>query len=1082
MSPEPLEQTRDLGPGPTGWIARVVRAFLSNRLSILFIVLAALLGGWAVSSTPREEEPQIVVPMADVLVSAPGAGAEEVEKLVATPLERLLWQIDGVEHVYSMSRPGLAMVTVRFFVGQDRERSLVKLHNKISMNQDTVPALVRGWVVKPMEIDDVPILTLTLYSPSLNDHELRRVGEEVLARLAEVPDISRTQVVGGRRREARVELHPGRLATAGLSPLMVRQALMAADAAAQAGAFSQADRRVGVTSDSFLTSATQVGDLVVGAHEGRPVRLRDVARVSDGPEEPTGYARLGFSRRQAGEVGLTPPEGGYPAVTLALAKKKGTNAVSVSRAVLERLEELRRSVIPAGVEVAVTRDYGQTAQHKSDELIHELIFAVLTVVVLMAMSLGWRESLVVALSVPLSFALALFVNHELGYTINRVTMFALILSLGLVVDDPIINVDNIQRHILMGRSSPARATLEAVAEVLPPVILSTLAIMVAFLPLFFITGMMGPYMAPMAANVPLTVGFSLICSLTVVPWLCHLLLRNRAPREAPGQAEHDPTPAWIRRGYRQVLTPFLESRGLRWGLAALIVLGLVGCLALVAARRVPVKMLPFDNKNELQLVLDLPAGSTLEASERAAADFAAYLAGVPEVTSFVTYSGLASPMDFNGLVRHYYLRQGGNVAEVRVNLLPKGRRQQQSHEIALRLRDDLTAIAQRHGVNLKIVEVAPGPPVLSTLVAEVYGPPDLPYAGLIQAAGHLKGVMAGAPLLVDLDYSAEAPRQRADFVLDKEKAALHGVSTQAVLGTLALAVGGDASASLHVAGERQALPIRLTLPLVRRSSLAGLEQLPVATMAGATLPLGELGRFVMKPAEQPIYHKDLKRVVFVHAELAGRAPAEAVLDLQDELKHRPLPGGAWVDWVGEGEWQITVTVFRDLGLAFAAALVGIYILLVVQTNSFLMPLLLMLAIPLTLLGIVPGFWLLGVIASHPVGGYPTPVFFTATSMIGMIALGGIVIRNSVVLIDFVHEALEQGLPLREALLESGAVRFRPILLTALATAVGAWPITLDPIFSGLAWALIFGLFASTAFTLVVIPVSYYAFYNKRKSA
>jgi multidrug efflux pump subunit AcrB len=733
------------------------------------------------------------------------------------------------------------------------------------------------------------------------------------------------------------------------------------------------------------------------------------------------------------------------------------------------------------VEVAVTRDNGRTAQDKSDELIHELVFAVATVVVLMALSLGWREALIVALSVPLSFALALFVNQMLGFTINRVTMFALILSLGLVVDDPIINVDNIQRHIRMGRLNPARATLAAVSEVLPPVIMSTLAIMVAFLPLFFITGMMGPYMAPMAANVPLTVGFSLICSLTVVPWLCYLLLKGLAPKEGPagGQAQHDPTPPWIRRGYRRVVEPFMQSRSRRWVLAGGILLALAGCLALVAGRLVPVKMLPFDNKSELQLVLDMPEDATLEATDRAVRDFERFLAQVPEVTEIVSYVGLSSPMDFNGLVRHYYLRAGGNVADIRINLVAKERRRQQSHEIGLRLRDDLTAIAARHGVKLKIVEVAPGPPVLSTLVAEVYGPPDLAYGQLLDSAAHLRGVMAAQPLLVDLDDSGEAPRLRLDFTLDKEKAALHGVSTQAALATLGLALSGDIPASLHAAGERQPLPIRLILPRQRRSSPADLGQLPVRTATGGTVPLAELGSFVSRPVDQPIYHKDLERVVFVYAELAGRAPAEAVLDLQSELKAKPLPHGSRVDWVGEGEWQITVTVFRDLGLAFAAALVGIYILLVVQTNSFLMPLLLMLAIPLTILGIAPGFWLLGLVGAAPVGGYPNPIFFTATSMIGMIALGGIVIRNSVVLIDFVHESVAQGRGLREALLESGAVRFRPIVLTAMAAAVGAWPITLDPIFSGLAWALIFGLFASTAFTLVVIPVTYYAFYHQR---
>ncbi|MCA1905143.1 MAG: efflux RND transporter permease subunit [Desulfarculus sp.] len=1071
------------GEARLNWVGRIVRAFLSARLSVLFIILAALLGFWAVQSTPREEEPQIVVPLADVFVQAPGASAQEVEQLVATPLERLLWQIDGVEHVYSMSRPGLAIVTVRFFVGQDRERSLIKLHNKISMNQDLAPALVKGWVVKPVEIDDVPILAITLYSGRHDDHVLRRVGEEVLARLAEVPDVSRTQVVGGRQREVRVELDPVRLAGFGLGPLAVRQALAGADVAVLAGSLDQADRSYNLHADSFLASAREVAELVVGVHQGRPVYLRDVAEVLDGPQEAVGYSRLGFSWREQRERGVSAPAEGYPAVTLALAKKKGTNAVRVAEAALARLEELRAEVIPDGVELRVTRNYGQTAQHKSDELIHELFFAVLTVVVLLALTLGWREALVVALSVPLSFALALFVNHLLGYTINRVTMFALILSLGLVVDDPIINVDNIQRHIILGRRRPREATLEAVQEVLPPVIMSTLTIVVAFLPMFFITGMMGPYMAPMAANVPLAVGFSMVCALTVVPWLCHLLLKHRAPgwggAAGPGGAEpQDPTPDWLRRGYARVLGPFLEHRAWRWGLAGGVTGLLLMSLALVPLRQVPLKLLPFDNKNELQLVLDLPEGTTLETSDRAVRAFEDYLAGVPEVTDFVSYTGLASPMDFNGLVRHYYLRQGGHVAEVRVNLLPKERRSQQSHAIALRLRDDLTAIARAHGVNLKIVETPPGPPVLATVVAEVYGPPELSYPELLAAARDLTARLAAEPLVVDVDDSGEAERPRLDFALDKEKAALHGVPAQAVAASLRLALSGEVAATVHAPGERQALPVRLVLPRVWRSSPAGLGHLPLNTAAGPTVPLAELGQFTSQPEEQPILHKDLKRVVFAYAETAGRAPAEVVLALQRQLEDQPLPHRAWADWVGEGEWQITVQVFRDLGLAFAAALVGIYILLVVQTNSFLLPGLLMLAIPLTLIGILPGFWLLNLAAAGSVGGYPDPTFFTATSMIGMIALGGIVIRNSVVLIDFVQESVERGLALEAALLESGAVRLRPILLTAMTTALGAWPITLDPIFSGLAWALIFGLFASTAFTLLVIPVSYYAFYAK----
>ncbi len=1072
-----------------GGLAGMVRPFLTSNLALLLVIIAAGLGWMAIMLTAREEEPQIVVPLADVFVQAPGASAQEVERLVATPLERLLWQIDGVEHVYSMSRPGMAVVTVRFYVGEDRERSLVKLHNKISMNRDMVPKLVKGWVIKPVEIDDVPIVDLTLYSATADDHQLRRVGEELLAHLAEIEDISRATLYGGRPREVRVELDPERLSGFGVTPLMVRQALMGADAALISGEFDRNDRRYTLTSDSFLLDAREVGELVVGVHRGRPVYLRDVAEVYDGPAEPTSYSRLGFSGRCAREKCLGKGPYRYPAVTLALAKKRGTNAVTVSRHILAKLEQLKGSVIPDGIQVRVTRNYGQTAQEKSDELMANLFFAVITVVALLAFTMGWREALVVALAVPLSFACSLFVNYLFGYTINRVTMFALILSLGLVVDDPITNVDNIQRHIILGKRDPLNATLYAVNEVLPPVIMSTLAIIVSFAPMFFITGMMGPYMAPMAANVPLTVAFSAIWALTVVPWLAYNLLKKRSGYQGAGggQKEQKPTgrditPQWVRRGYRALVGPFLRSRFLRYLLGIVIVVMLVGSLSLAAFRLVPLKMLPFDNKNEFQIVLDLPEGTTLERCDQVVRDFEDYLTTVPEVTDYTSFVGIASPMDFNGLVRHYYLRRGGHVADIRVNLLPKDRREQQSHEIVLRIRKDLEAIARRDGVALKIVELPPGPPVLSTLVAEVYGQPYTPYRDLITAGRKLMRLMGHTPMVVDRDTSTEAERYKYNFVVDKEKAALHGVSTGQIIQTLRLAVSGDSSAMIHDPYERQPLPVKLILPRMKRSSLVALSQVPVRTASGKLVPLAELGRFVKKPVDQPIMHKDLKPVVFVYAEIAGRSPASVVMDLKDEVKKHPLGKGIRVNWAGEGEWQITLRVFRDLGLADAAALVGIFVLLTIQTGSFFMPLIFMLAVPLTMLGIMPGFWLLNVFKGSVVGGYPNPVFFTATSMIGMIALGGIVIRNSVVLIEFIQQGVAQGMTFTEAILDSGAVRFRPIVLTAATTALGAWPITLDPIFSGLAWALIFGLFASTAFTLLVVPVTYYALYRKKFAA
>jgi multidrug efflux pump subunit AcrB len=1070
----------EMEPLPSGAISRIVRLFLNTKPSLLFLVFSLALGWAAIFLTPREEEPQIVVPMADIFVQAPGANAEEVEKLVATPLERLLWQIDGVEYVYSLSRRDTAIVTVRFFVGEDRERSLVKLHNKITMHMDQVPPLVRGWVIKPLEIDDVPIVNLTLYSERYSDHDLRRIGEEILSRLSEVEDMSGTQIIGGRRREVRVELNPDRMLGLNVSKLEVQQALQGTDASVTAGTFMRVNQETSITSDSFVGSAEEIRNLVVGVHRGRPVYLRDIALVLDGPEEPETYSRIGFSHYYRKEKGLDARPHTFSAVTLALSKKKGTNAVVVAENILEKLEALKSEVIPHGVEIAVSRNYGQTAQAKVDDLLSSLFFAILTVVALLAITLGWREALVVAVAVPVSFSLALFVNFLFGYTINRVTLFALILSLGLVVDDPITNVDNIQRHIAMGKRRPRLATLFAVQEVLPPVMMSTLAIIVSFSPMFFITGMMGPYMAPMAANVPLTVVFSTICALTIVPWLSYKLLRGLG--ENVGTVEKTVAAPWIENIYRRVINPFLQSRMKRIWLL-IFVLGLMaGSAALALFRFVPLKMLPFDNKNEFQIVLDLPEGTPLEATDRVVRAFEDYLFSVPEVAHFVSFSGTSSPMDFNGMVRHYYLRQDGHLADIRVILADKKRRRQQSHAIVLRLRKDLENIAETHGANMKIVEVPPGPPVVSTIVGEIYGPPDMAYDTLIQEASRIREFMKEEPFVVDRDDSSERPRERLDFVMDKEKAALHGISAVTVIQTLATNSSCVGRMTVHSPDERQCLPVRLVFPRVNRTGSAALSQIPVKTKEGRMIPLAEIGTFVPVPEDQPIYHKNLERVVYVFGEMSGRAPAEAVLDLQAKLKEDPPKDRVHVEWAGEGEWEITLRVFRDLGIAYGAALLGIYILLVLQMDSFFMPLLIMVAVPLTVIGIMPGFWLFNLLFAPPVGGYENPVFFTATSMIGMIALGGIVIRNSLVLIEFVQDALKSGIPLEESILRSGSIRFRPIILTAATTALGAWPITLDPVFSGLAWALIFGLFASTLFSLVVVPVTYYAVHRNRQAS
>lgn len=1070
------------------FVFRIVEGFLKSHLPVIMTVVSLILGGAALLVTPREEDPQIIVPVADLFVQFPGASAEEVEKLVATPLEKLLWQIDGVEHVYSISRRDTAIVTVRFFVGQDRERSWVKLHNKLQANLDNVPPGVRGWVIKPIEIDDVPVVTLTFHSSRYDDSELRRIGEEVMARLESLPDLSRTEIFGGRPRQVRVELDPQLMSGHGVSALEVFQSLKGADASLSAGSFDRNNEHFKVSSGPFLQTREDVEALVVGVYGGRPVHVRDVAKVIDGPGEAENYTRMVLGPAYRGIsfqlANLNDPQAGSlrhnsrPAITLAIAKKKGTNAVTVAESVLAAIEQLRKSVIPDEVEVTVTRNSGETANEKVNELLEGLFIAIITVIVLISMTLGWREGLIVAVAVPITFGLTLFVNYLFGYSINRVTLFALMVSLGLVVDDPIVDVENIYRHLKMGLQKPLDAVMTGVDEVRPPVILATLAVIASFLPVSFVTGMMGSYMRPMAMAVPVAMLMSMFVAFTITPWMTYHALKNVHTKGEGNDESHIQT-TWLYRIYVVILRPFLNRRWLSWMLMVAVGGLLLLSLALPATRRVPLKMLPFDNKNELLLVIDLPEGSPLEKTDAAMRQFESYLATVNEVVHIQSYVGVNSPVDFNGLVRHYFLRRESHLAEIRVNFLPKHDRQAQSHEIALRLRKPLEAIAGQQGVTLKIVEIPPGPPVIAMLAAEIYGPPDVPYSEIQKQSGHVLRMMEAEKGVFDLDSTVEADHERLDFRLDKQKASLHGISTESVVLTLKLALDGAFPATVHQEGERQPLLIRLRLPIKERSGPEELGRLTVKGADGNLVSLHEIGRFSRVTEDQTIYHKNLERVVYAFGEVVGRGPVDALLNIESRLKDNPLPGGFLVNWGGEGEWNITKNAFRDLGLAFGGALIAIYILLIYQTNKFGLPALIMVSIPLTFIGIMPGFYLLKLLKSDLIGGLANPVFFTATAMIGTIALAGIVVRNSIILIDFIHSALEAGRPMRDALLESGAVRLRPILLTALTTMLGAWPITTDPIFSGLAWALIFGLFASTAFTLFIIPVAYLLIYGQR---
>lgn len=1111
-------------PGePTSPLTRLVALFLRGDVAILFTIVSLAIGGAALYLTPREEEPQIIVPMADVMINAPGLSAEEVDRQVTQPLEKLLYQIDGVEYVYSASQSGSAVVTVRFQVGENREDSLIKLYNKVESNRDQVPPGVANWVVKPIEIDDVPIVVVTLWSRAIerySDHELHRIAQEVQNELQAIPDTSRVEVVGGRPREIRVELDPQRMASRQTSPLQIADALQASNVHSRVGSFEQQNQAFVVDSGTFFRDAGELENLVVNVMDSRPVYLKDIATILDGPAEPKGYSWIGFGPAEDTEHGETPSASStlrttgskslgpalFPAVHISVAKRKGSNAVSVAASVESKMHQLAGLMLPDGTEYRITRDYGETANEKVNELVEGLVIAVITVIGLIGLTIGWRAAFVVALAIPVCYSLTLAVNLLLGYTINRVTMFALILSLGLLVDDPITDVENVARYFSMRVASARRSVLNAIQEVRPALIMSTLAIIASFLPLSFITGMMGPYMAPMALNVPLTVTLSTVVAFLVTPWMAMVAMRYML--HGDHDEPFDPTRSFMYRLSNRLLRPILQRTTLSVVTLFTVLLLLIGAMFLPALRRVPLKMLPYDNKNEFQIIVDMPENSTLDQTDNAARDLSVFLSGVAEVKDFEVFTGQPSPMDFNGMVRHYFLRKQAFQADIRVNLVDKGSRQQQSHEIVLRLRDRLKDIGRRWQADVKLVEVPPGPPVMSTITAEIYGDPDAKYSAIIQSAKIVHDRMSREPGIVDVDLSTESDQVRWVFETDKPKAALSGISTADINRTLEMALAGDRSAFMRNQYESAPLPIVLQLPRHERSAIDDLEEIYIRGQSGNLVQLGGLGQFVQQLEDKTIHRKNLKPVMYVFGEVAGRPPADAIMDMELDRKSgtvgvssnqpRPTadrtwlsPGGGveWnipdsfqVKWNGEGEWKITLDVFRDLGLAFAAALFAIFMLLMFQTGSRLLPIVIMLAIPLTLIGIMPGFWVLNLDRAELIGGYANPVFFTATAMIGMIALAGIVVRNSVVLVDFIQYGIASGLSLEESIVRSVAVRTRPILLTAATTLLGNWVITLDPVFSGLAWAIIFGILTSTLFTLVVIPVVYWLLFRNTISA
>ena len=1095
--------------GLSAWMHAVLKGPVAPMLMLVTLVI----GMAALWVTPREEEPQIVVPMADVIVSAPGLGARQMERQVTQPLENLLYQIDGVEYVYAMTRANEAVVTVRFFVGEDREDALVRIYNKLYSNADRIPEAVAAWSVKPVEVDDVPIVVAMLWSADpqrSSDHELRRIAEEVAHELQSIENTNKVEVIGGRPRVVRVELDPQALAARRTAALDVAWAIQVSNQQRSAGHVEKRDASIAVEVGTFFPHAEALKAQVINVIDGIPVYLRDVATVHDGPAQVNNYTWIGFGPA-ANREGLNGSV--FPAVAISVAKKKGTNAVQVARDVQARLHQLDEELFPDEVHFHIIRNYGATANQKVNDLVTSLAVAILTVVVFIGMVLGWRAALLVGLAVPVCYGVTLAMDFAAGYTINRVTLFALILALGLLVDDPITGIDNITRYLRIGGRDRQQSIVAAMVEIRGALVMSTIAIVFAFAPLFFITGMMGPYMAPMAFNVPISVIASTVVAFIVTPWLALRLLPDGDSAGAAYDVKRTP----MYRLYSAIIRPLIASRARGFLFMGVIMILFVVAVALPLFRLVPLKLLPYDNKDEFQIVIDMPEGTSLERTEALAHAFADYLGTVPEVESFSGFVGVASPMDFNAMVRHYYLRNGTHQADVRVTLVERKRRAFQSHEVVLRLRRDLERISKHYGADIKLVEVPPGPPVIATVAVELYGTAATPYDELTAAATQLAQRLRREPLVVDVDSSAQAHAMKLNFVTDKEKAALSGVSTRDVVDTLALATAGMKVDVLELPNEVNPLSIELRLPIEQRSDPHALKTLYLKGQAGIAkvrerggvrdapqplVQLGELGEFITANVDTTRYRKNLKPVAYVFAELAGRAPADVIADITAdrtratgdsqthpvrEPEHRTFisPGGGdqWAlpatiraVWTGEGEWDITVRVFRDLGIAFAAALLGIYLVLYVQTGLSALALLIMVAIPLSMIGIMPGFWLLNVLTERTVDGFPNPVLFTATAMIGMIALAGIVVRNSLILVEFIRLALREGHDVSEALIQAGAVRTRPVVLTAGTTLLGNLVITLDPIFSGLAWAIIFGVLASTVFTLLVIPVLYYLAY------
>lgn len=1063
-----------------GISGKIAGAFIKSKLSILLMLAFMLLGLFSIYFIPREEEPQIEVPMADIMIGYPGATPQEVESGVVQPIEKIISNIKGVEHVYSTSMNGMGMLTVQFYVGEDVERSLVKLYNEMMKNMDRMPQGATMPLVKSRAIDDVPALAFTFWSDKMGDYQIRQVAEVVGNEIKKIPDVAQVNIVGGQSRQVKVMLDKDKMAQSKLDFGAIAQSVQANNAQMQSGNIVTGDMVYSVQTGNFFANVDDVKNLIIGTNDNQPVYLYQIAEVEDGPEVPKQYVSFGYGAASGDKKAGMPDD--YSAVTISIAKKKGADAMKLAEVVIDKVDHLKKDVITKDLNVEVSRNYGETASHKVSELLFHLSIAIIVVTLFVMIAMGWRGGLVVFLSVPVTFALTLFAYYFLGYTLNRITLFALVFVTGIVVDDSIVIAENMHRHFKMKKLPPLQAALYAINEVGNPTILATLTVIAAVLPMAFVSGMMGPYMSPMPIGASIAMIFSLLVALTLTPYFGYLFLRHKDKKGEEHESEEKETDLHetkIYKLYAKIVTPFLENRKRRWTFMIGLTVVLLGSFVLFYTKSVPVKMLPFDNKNEFQVVIDMPEGTTLERTAAVAKELAVYISRNDKVTNYQTYVGTSAPISFNGLVRHYDMRMGDNVADIQVNLVDKGERSEQSHDIATSVRADLQAIGKKYNANVKIVEVPPGPPVMSTIAAEIYGPD---YDQQIAVAKQVKDILAATDNVVDVDWSVEDVQTEYKFEVDKDKAMKLGIPNAQVVQNMRAALSGMPVGILHQPSSVNQVGIVLQLSEKEKSSIEDVLSMNVVNQQGMAVPVSDLVKVTKGEKEKSIHRKDQKRVVYILTEVAGslESPIYPITEVSDKLSQVKLPEGYTLSeeyskqpkyednfslkW--DGEWQITYEVFRDLGLAFLFVLIIIYVLIVAWFQNFITPLVQLAAIPLSLIGIIFGHWIMG-------------AYFSAPSMIGFIALAGIMVRNSVLLIDFIDIRLKDGIPLKQAVIEAGAVRTTPIILTAGGVVLGAIVILFDPIFQGLAISLMGGTITSTVLTLIVVPLLYFKMLKKK---